>query len=130
MRNLVGMISVVLVLGGCQAHTLGGAALGGLGGAYGGSKIGQGQGNLAATAAGALLGAGAGGYLGSFFDQSNQNAASIQQVQQQNNNVPQQPMYYEPAPVVYGVPPQNGYQGQSVPMNCAVQQNYVVCNTR
>ena len=130
MRKTIGALAITLLLGGCQGHTLGGAALGGLGGAYAGSKIGQGQGNLIATGAGALVGAGIGGYFGSFFDQSNQKAASIQHLQQQNNNVPQQPMYYQPAPVVYGVPPQNGYQGQSVPMNCAVQQNYVVCNTR
>jgi uncharacterized protein YcfJ len=129
MRTAIGALALALFVGGCQGHTLGGAALGGLGGAYAGSKIGQGQGNLIATGAGTLVGAGIGGYLGSFFDQSNRNAASIQQLQQ-NNNVPQQSMYYQSAPVMYGVPPQYGYQGQSVPMNCTVQQNYVVCNTR
>ena len=136
MRKTIGALAITLLLGGCQAHTLGGAALGGLGGAYGGSKIGQGQGNLAATAAGALLGAGAGGYLGSFFDQSNQNAASIQQVQQQNiqqmqqqNNVGQQPTYYCVAPGTHPAPMPYRHNGQSIPMNCSVQHNYVVCNS-
>lgn len=129
MRSLFSMVVIALVLGGCQSHTLGGAALGGLGGAYGGSKIGQGQGNLVATAVGALLGAGSGGYLGSFFDQSTQNAASIQQMQQQNN-VGQQPTYYPAAPVMYRAPEPYGYHGQSVPITCNVQQNYVVCNTK
>lgn len=129
MRTAIGALALTLFVGGCQGHTLGGAALGGLGGAYAGSKIGKGQGNLIATGAGALVGSGIGGYLGSFFDQSNRNAASIQQLQQ-NNSVPQQPTYYPSTPVVYHAQAPYGYHGQSVPMNCTVQHNYVVCNTR
>ena len=127
------MIAVLgLTLAGCQANTLGGAALGGLGGAYGGSLIGKGKGKLAATAAGALLGAGTGGYLGSFLDQSNSNAAAIQQLQQQGNSRVA-PTYYAPPPAVYQAPTpvqQPTYQQHSIPMNCQVINNYVRCNGR
>ena len=134
--QLILVIPVIALLTGCisNPNMLGGAALGGAGGGVAGSQFGKGQGKLLATAAGALLGAGAGGYLGSFFDQTNRNSSSIQQMNQQRRigygSVPAPIVYRSPAPILYRAPYQNRRRHQdSIPLICEINNNRVICGS-
>lgn len=141
MRNILKLLLVIplaLTLGGCITSNpnqvgfgLGGATLGGLAG----SQIGKGKGKLISTAVGALLGSFAGGAFGNRLDQVSRNEAGIIR----NHHAISDANKRHSAPVGVPVPmfyPTGGYsaphgaysRGNSVPLNCSVRNNYVVCN--
>ena len=105
---------------------LAGSALGGLGG----SQIGEGKGKLIATGVGALLGAFGGSQFGNRLDQIGRNhtaighnANSIMNLSKQQRSAPTA----VPAPIFYQAPYSQPHQN-SIPLNCSVRNNYVVCN--
>jgi uncharacterized protein YcfJ len=118
-----------ITLSGCisNPNTLALGALGAGAGGFAGSKFGGGQGRILATAGGTALGGLIGAFVGNKFDQTNQNASSIQQMYQR------QRIGYDgvPAPVVYQMPYQQQQQQQNhtVPLTCRIQNNYVTCGS-
>ena len=141
MRNILKLILVIpiaLALGGCITNNpnqigfgLGGAALGGIAG----SHIGKGRGKLISTAVGALLGSFAGGAFGNRLDQVSRNESGIIRNHHAINDANKRHTAPLAVPVTMTYPsptyhaPQSGYsRGNSVPLNCSVRNNYVVCN--
>lgn len=124
-----------LTLSGCisNPNTLAGTGLGAIGGGLLGQGIGQGKGRLVATGVGTILGAFVGNHLGTKFDGVthnqnainrnqlgiNQNANSIRDLSSQQGQGSQS--FY------FG---NGGYQSRqhSIPLNCSVRNNYIVCN--
>jgi uncharacterized protein YcfJ len=99
---------------------VGSSSLGAAGGALAGSLFGKGSGKLLSTAGGALIGAGTGAVIGSYFEQSNRNAAAIQY---QNQHL--RSMYQNSPAVVYQQRPHQS----SIPLNCKINNNRVICGS-
>ena len=140
----IGLIAVLaLGLGGCisNPNTLALTGLGAAGGGLLGQSIGQGKGRTIATIAGTILGAATGNHIGSVFDgvshnrsalnrntlaidQNQKHLRDMQNQQQQSGYAPHQSFYFG------GGTYQSHSQGYSVPLNCSIRNNYVVCNGR
>ena len=140
-RKTAIVIAACLGLGACisNPNTLAMTGLGAAGGGLLGQSIGQGKGKTIATIAGTILGATTGNHIGSVFDgvshnrnAVNRNALAIDQNQkllrdmrtQQHRpgHVPSQSFYFG------GGSYQMQSRGYSVPLNCSIRNNYVVCN--
>lgn len=137
------VLAVCLGLGACVSNpnTLALTGLGAAGGGLLGQSIGQGKGKTIATIAGTILGAATGNHIGSVFDgvshnrnAVNRNALAIDQNQKrlrdmrtqqhQSGYAPHQSFYFG------GGSYQSQSHGYSVPLNCSIRNNYVVCNGR
>ena len=146
-RHLSGVLKPILVVTTCvglsacitNPNTLALTGLGAAGGGLLGQSIGQGKGKTIATIAGTILGATTGNHIGSVFDgvshnrnAVNRNALAIDQNQkllrdmrtQQHRpgHAPSQSFYFG------GGSYQIQSRGYSVPLNCSIRNNYVVCN--
>ena len=128
--SMVAVIGLVgLSLSACisNPNTLALGTLGAGGGGYAGSLFGKGQGKILATAGGTALGGLLGAFVGQKFDQTNQNAQSINSLYQRQSTG-----HSAPAPIVYQVPAPQYHQPQpstyNVPMTCQVINNQVRCN--
>lgn len=135
------VLAACLGLGACVSNpnTLALTGLGAAGGGLLGQSIGQGKGKTIATIAGTILGAATGNHVGSVFDgvshnrnAANRNALAIDQNQRHLRNMqdrqhesgyaPQQSFYFG------GHSNQIQSRGHSIPLNCSIRNNYVVCN--
>ncbi len=140
-RKTAVVIAACLGLGACisNPNTLAMTGLGAAGGGLLGQSIGQGKGRTIATIAGTILGAATGNHIGSVFDgvshnrnALNRNTLTIDQNQQQlrdMRNRQYQPGYAPNQSFYFGG---GSYQmqsrGHSIPLNCSIRNNYVVCN--
>ena len=137
LRPLVVLVAC-LGLGACisNPNTLALTGLGAAGGGFLGQSIGQGKGRTIATIAGTILGAATGNHVGSVFDgvSHNRNALNRNTLAIDQNQKRMRDMQYQQHQSGYA-PSQSFYFGggsnhqRSVPMNCTIQRNYVVCNS-
>lgn len=123
------LVASSILLGGCMnnAHTLGFGTLGAAGGGALGTMVGAGKGKMIATGVGTALGGIVGSMFGSTLDGVSRNTASIQDIQQQQYQALQQRQRGNQS-FYFGQQQGAGYQ--SLNMNCSVQYNRVVCNSR
>ena len=139
-RKTAVVIAACLGLGACisNPNTLAMTGLGAAGGGLLGQSIGQGKGRTIATIAGTILGAATGNHIGSAFDgvshnrnAVNRNALAIDQNQRQLRDMQMQNQSgYAPSQSFYfgGGSYQTQSRGHSIPLNCSIRNNYVVCN--
>lgn len=141
LSKILFLVSICLGLGACisNPNTIAMTGLGAAGGGLLGQSIGQGKGRTIATIAGTILGAATGNHIGSVFDgvshnrnALNQNTLAIDQNQQQLRDIrtQQHRPRYAPNQSFYfgGGLYQMQSRGYSVPLNCSIHNNYVVCN--
>ena len=134
-RQLVGISLIGLGLAGCVSnpHTAVLTPVLGAAGGLAGSKFGKGTGNVAATIGGVLLGSLVGNHFGGIFDGVGNNRNAINRNQLQLNQIRTQQQQQEllrsqsPSPIFSQAPYSHPRQN-SIPLNCSVRKNYVVCN--
>lgn len=130
-RHFVIISLIGLSLAGCVSnpHTAVLTPVLGAAGGLAGSKFGKGTGNVAATVGGVLLGSFIGNHIGSIFDGvgNNRNAINQNHLHLNKLRTQQQQQSSYPRPVIYQTPHSQPRQN-SIPLNCSIRNNYVVCN--
>ena len=131
LRNLLFLPIIGLLVSGCitNPNTLAGTGLGAAAGGILGQHVGQGRVKTIATIAGTILGAAMGNHVGGVFDgvSHNRNAINRNQLQLNQLRNQQQQQSQSPSPIFYQAPYSQPRQN-SIPLNCSVRNNYVVCN--
>ena len=137
-RMLIVAVVSSLALGGCilNPNTLAMTGLGAVGGGLLGQGVGQGKGRILATGVGTILAAAVGNHVGTTFDSVTHNRNAINRNQLGINQLRQQQQQrrhnYDGTPMIHHAPVRTHQYsgGHNLPMNCAVRNNYVVCNSR
>lgn len=128
---LAGVLVVGLSVSGCisNPNTLVGTGIGAIGGGILGHHVGQGRGKTIATIAGTILGSALGNHVGGVFDgvSHNRNAINRNQLHLNKIRTEQHQRSQSPSPIFYQAPYSRPSQN-SIPLNCSVRNNYVVCN--
>lgn len=136
MKTFLALGVTGLLLAGCVSNpnTLALSGIGAAGGGLLGSQIGKGKGRLASTIVGTILGAATGNHIGSAFDgvthnrnAINRNALSIHKNANQIQQFNSQAQTHYPTSQSFYFNNQT-QQPHSVPLNCSIRNNYVVCN--